>query len=173
MQNSRTAQFSLWTDVSNKSLLEEAYNKNRKELREGDIDKKVCATHFTCYFCKQSKLLSNYPHSTVNDLIVIASNPSRYLLIDEVITCGCNTKKGEGLLVYVLNYCLPYVIIKKGYLSASVYNLRHDYYIQIASYGSSSTIQRRSTDFSRYDPYYYDDIREITLFHILIKSCLF
>jgi hypothetical protein len=173
--NSRTAQFSLWTDVSNATLLEKTHDKKLEDLNEDNVDIKVCATHFTCYFCKRTKKLREHHYSTVDDLIVIASNPSRYLLIDEVITCGCNTENNVDYEVYVLDFLrsLPYVLLKKGCLTTCVYNLRHNYFIQIVQFGSSSTIQRRAIDFSKYDPFYYNDIRKVTLFHILIKACLF
>lgn len=60
-------------------------------------------------------------------------------------------------------------------MHTSVYNLRHDYYIQALQYGftpSTSMIQHRSMDPPRYNPYYYEDFAEITLFHILINSII-
>ena len=152
-------------------MLEDVFDKKRKELYGSKWESKLCGTHIICYFCKKQIIIRNHHFAEVDDMIVVAANPSRYLLIDEVTTCGCQSTSTSK--IYEIHRNVPHILTHN--VSLSVYNLRHRYHIQFQDGNKPgwSFIQRRATDFPRYDMYYYDDMHEITLFHILAKTLNF
>lgn len=186
--------FTLWTDPRYAGYLESIRcdpdpPKNQWRMR-------IMTSCIRCSECNGEKALEDTSTATQSILEVVA-DPSKYISDDEYFVCGhCVNKKGV-----LRRYNLLQSFKKEGeqgeeedftvllshrfskstgwypYYHASyhLYNPRHDYYIDFASYPittstdgpypSMTTLVYRGTDPRRYDPYYKI---ENTLFNLLL-----
>jgi hypothetical protein len=56
-------------------MLEDVFDKNRKELRGNKWEAELCATCIICYFCKKHIIIRKHHYAEVDDMIVVAANP--------------------------------------------------------------------------------------------------
>lgn len=100
----RQSIFSLWRDPQHSELLAQVYDRDMFREISGDSVRtdrctqylKFVKTTFTCGDCGQDyDLNSAKQDSNTSDMLLIAANPTRYLLEDEYILCnGCFSERG-------------------------------------------------------------------------------
>jgi hypothetical protein len=80
--------FSLWTDPNNLPLLKMVYDKTESEMvKYPELIKKLIQTTYRCSWCLVCRPLTESMSTTYIEMTVIACNPMKYLLNDDLIMC--------------------------------------------------------------------------------------
>lgn len=88
--------FSLWTDPNNFHLLKLFYDKSEFEMKKyPEPRSQLFKTTFKCSWCSNLRPLVESHFSTYLEMAVIACNPMKYLLMDDLIMCGTCARDRE------------------------------------------------------------------------------